>query len=126
MHQLHCHNNCCTHKNANNHNLHQSNGNIVKDVIQPGAVEHSVVSKIMLQPASLSLCSAHAHGRDDPSGPRVAKVPEHPPGSHLEEDNVSKKGHKEPRIDFEISLQITEDLLLATAKSEKCKSIALL
>ena len=91
----------------------------MKDVIQPGAVEHSVVSEIVLQPASLSLCSAHAHGRDDPSGPRVAKVPEHPPGSHLEEDNVSRKGHKEPRIDFEISLQITEDLLLCNSKMWK-------
>ena len=78
----------------------------MKDVIEPGAVEDSVVAKVVLQPAGLSLGSAHTHGRDDPSGPRVSKVPEHPPGSHLEEDNVSKKGQKEPRVDFEISLQV--------------------
>ena len=77
----------------------------MKDVIQPGAIKHSVVPKIMLQPASLSLRSTHTHSRDDPSGPRVTKVPEHPPGSHLEENDVSKQGHKEPRIDFKISLQ---------------------
>ena len=78
----------------------------MKDVIEPGTIEDSVVAKVVLQPASLSLGSAHTHSRDDPSGPRVAKAPEHPPGSHLEEDNVSKKGWKEPRVDFEISLQI--------------------
>ena len=76
----------------------------MEEMVEPGAVEHGVVSKVVLQPSSLSLCSAHAHGRDEPRGPRVAKVPEHPPPSHLKEDNVSKKGRKEPRVDFEISL----------------------
>jgi hypothetical protein len=79
----------------------------MEEVIEPGAVEHGVVSKVVLQPARLSLRGAHTHGSYDPSGPCVAKVPEHPPTGHLKEDNVSKKGHKEPRVDFEISLQIT-------------------
>ncbi len=51
------------------YNLHQSNGNVMKEVIEPGAVEHGVVPKVVLQPARLSLCGAHTHGRDDPSGP---------------------------------------------------------
>ena len=41
----------------------------MKDVIEPGTVEDSVVAKVVLQPARLSLGSAHTHSRDDPSGP---------------------------------------------------------
>ena len=79
----------------------------MKDVVEPGAVEDGVVAKVVLQPAGLCLRSAHTNGRDDPSGPRVSKVPENPPGSHLKEDDVSKQGNEEPRMDFEISLYNT-------------------
>lgn len=84
--------------------LHQSNGNVVEEVVDSCAVEDSVVSEIMLEPARLSLGSDNTGSSDEPRSPGVAKVPENPPAGHLEEDDVSKQGHEKPRIDFEVTL----------------------
>ena len=73
-------------------------------MVELGAIEHGVVSEVVLEPASLGLTGDYQESGEQPSGPVVAKVPEDPPAEQVEEDDVSKQGNKEPRLHFEHSL----------------------
>lgn len=82
-------------------NLHKANGYIVDEVIKFGAVEDGVVSKVMLEPASLSLACDNENSRYQPRQPVIAKVPQDPPAQNMEENNMSEEGYKEPWLHFE-------------------------
>ena len=70
-----------------------------------GGVEDSVVAKVVLQPARLSLTGHHQASRHHPRQPVVAKVPEHPPGQEVDGKDVSKQSRKEPTLHFEHTLR---------------------
>lgn len=56
--------------------LHQPNSDVVEDVVEFGAVENGVVSKVVLKPPSLGLGCDDTRSRDEPGDPCVAEVPE--------------------------------------------------
>ena len=80
----------------------------MKDVIELGVIEDSMVSKVMLQPSCLSLAGHHQTRRHQPRQPVVAKVPQHPPSQKMDDEDVSKQGNKEPGFHFEHALKRAE------------------
>lgn len=70
-------------------------------VVELGAIEDGVVSKVVLEPAGLSLAGDKQESRQQPRQPVVTKVPQHPPGQKVKDNDVGKEGHKEPCLHFE-------------------------
>lgn len=74
-------------------------------VVELGAVEDSMMPKVMLKPTCLCLARDNQTGRYRPGQPVVPKVPEDPPAQEVDDNDVRKQGHKEPRTDFEHPLK---------------------
>ncbi len=73
-------------------------------MVELGAVKHGEVAKIVLQPTRLCLTGGHEHCSYEPSGPRVSKVPQHPPGSKEKEVDVQEMSNEEWDTWFEEAL----------------------
>ena len=105
MYMIPCIHETCTHTHTYTHtHLHQADGYVVEDVIESCAIEDSVVAKVVLEPAGLSLTGGHQASRHQPCPPAVAIVPQQPPSQKVDQEDVSKQSHKEPRVHFEHAL----------------------
>lgn len=76
----------------------------MKEVVESDAVEDGVMSKVVLQPSSLSLRDSHENCSYEPCCPRIAKVPEDPPCSDIKEEDVCEQSNEEPHIHLEVTL----------------------
>lgn len=63
--------------------FHKVDNAVMKYMVPLGCAAHGEVSKIMLQPACLSLHRCKQHYRSQPWQPRRAEVPQDKDGQHL-------------------------------------------
>ena len=73
-------------------------------VVEFSAVENTEMAKVMLEPTCLRLAGHHQTGRHQPRQPAVATAPQGPPGTKVEEEDMSKHGEKEQRTGSKHSL----------------------